>query len=718
MVATPVYQARELVALARERYPAWDSFAHPAFVADEIAPRRQAARLAQELLSPAGLEPLVQAARYEEILARLEQLSRATHLLWTAQASRGDLALLYQPQLPRPAFGAHLYSLLHGQAPVEARLDEYTAFLTRHALPNTWPLPTYLLSLLNPTGDILVKPRLTYWFMQFMGAGEHYRPQPSGAAYRVIRQQAQVLQAQLTDYAPQDLLDTQSLLWVAYEVSRARGGGLTLKDQIELDQPPIYEATLPPLPVLAEEGGRYIAADSAETMSNLSEPFAKIFASPAEAEWAFDFLQDTIQHLTQGRDDPRLALTLPKGATASLSLDYGKWLVARFRRRLTRTVVSVCLLTELAPTEAAYRRSEPFAAAQGEPEARIWWDIPLSEMAALLPVYRATLAHIAGRFAHWRNTHQRSLHQASIFEAVINPTLRATLLAGKLVSVATVETLPPRLPAHDLRALSQETSLNEADLAVWVAAVERKGQAIFYGPPGTGKTFVAQRLARHLVSGGDGFVEMVQFHPAYAYEDFIQGIRPITAAGQLTYENQPGRFLDFCRRAQLCRGTCVLILDEINRADLARVFGELMLLLEYRQTTIPLAGGGELSIPPNVRLLGTMNTADRSIALVDYALRRRFAFIPLRPNMAVLRRFHAGSTFPVERLIELLEQLNQLLEPDYQVGTSYFLRERLAEELPSIWQLEIETYLEEYFYNQRDRVTLWRWAEVGQRLLG
>lgn len=547
MVATPVYQARELVALARERYPAWDSFAHPAFVADEIAPRRQAARLAQELLSPAGLEPLVQAARYEEILARLEQLSRATHLLWTAQASRGDLALLYQPQLPRPAFCAHLYSLLHGQTPVEARLDEYTAFLTRHALPNTWPLPTYLLSLLNPTGDILVKPRLTYWFMQFMGAGEHYRSQPSGAAYRVIRQQAQVLQAQLTDYAPQDLLDTQSLLWVAYEVSRARGGGLTLKDQIELDQPPIYEATLPPLPVLAEEGGRYIAADSAETMSNLSEPFAKIY---------------------------------------------------------------------------------------------------------------------------------------------------------------------------DLRALSQETSLNEADLAVWVAAVERKGQAIFYGPPGTGKTFVAQRLARHLVSGGDGFVEMVQFHPAYAYEDFIQGIRPITAAGQLTYENQPGRFLDFCRRAQLCRGTCVLILDEINRADLARVFGELMLLLEYRQTTIPLAGGGELSIPPNVRLLGTMNTADRSIALVDYALRRRFAFIPLRPNMAVLRRFHAGSTFPVERLIELLEQLNQLLEPDYQVGTSYFLRERLAEELPSIWQLEIEPYLEEYFYNQRDRVTLWRWAEVEQRLLG
>jgi 5-methylcytosine-specific restriction protein B len=89
----------------------------------------------------------------------------------------------------------------------------------------------------------------------------------------------------------------------------------------------------------------------------------------------------------------------------------------------------------------------------------------------------------------------------------------------------------------------------------------------------------------------------------------------------------------------------VLVIDEINRADLAQVFGELMFLLEYREQTIPLSGGGVFRIPANVRLLGTMNSANRSIALMDQALRRRFAFLPVAPNYEVLRRFHAGSGF-------------------------------------------------------------------------
>src|SRR5690606_31193687 len=139
-------------------------------------------------------------------------------------------------------------------------------------------------------------------------------------------------------------------------------------------------------------------------------------------------------------------------------------------------------------------------------------------------------------------------------------------------------------------------------------------------PPGTGKTYLAQRLARFLIGTGDGFVDLVQFHPAYAYEDFIQGIRPVAQPdGSLSYEMTPGRFLQFCAEARRREGPCVLIIDEINRANLSRVFGELMYLLEYRDQEIPLAGGGVFSIPTNVRLLGTMNTADRSVALVDHA---------------------------------------------------------------------------------------------------
>ncbi len=121
----------------------------------------------------------------------------------------------------------------------------------------------------------------------------------------------------------------------------------------------------------------------------------------------------------------------------------------------------------------------------------------------------------------------------------------------------------------------------------------------------------------------------------------MQGIRPLAGAdGQVRYEVITGRLLAFCQRAAQCRDRYVLIIDEINRADLARVFGELMYLLEYRTRTVRLAADGRIfTIPANVRILGTMNTADRSIALLDHALRRRFAFIALQPGLCRVAPF-------------------------------------------------------------------------------
>lgn len=274
-------------------------------------------------------------------------------------------------------------------------------------------------------------------------------------------------------------------------------------------------------------------------------------------------------------------------------------------------------------------------------------------------------------------------------------------------------------PEYSLEDCAAETGFEVAELRSWVTATERKKQAIFYGPPGTGKTFMAELIARHMVGGGDGFVELVQFHPAYAYEDFMQGIRPLTRAdGDLEYQMVPGRFLEFCRRAQNRSGTCVLIIDEINRANLSRVFGELMYLLEYRGNEIPLSGGGTFRIPPNVRLLGTMNTADRSIALVDHALRRRFAFIALRPEFDVLRAYHDRTGRSVEALIEKLTQMNQAIgDPDYHIGITFFMDAELEENLEAIWCMEIVPYLEEFFFGDRATVDRFRWEKIGEELL-
>lgn len=207
--------------------------------------------------------------------------------------------------------------------------------------------------------------------------------------------------------------------------------------------------------------------------------------------------------------------------------------------------------------------------------------------------------------------------------------------------------------------------------------------------------------------------ELVQFHPSYSYEDFVIGIRPVSRGDVVEYPMQPGRFVEFCHKAQARRGTCVLVIDEINRADISRVFGELMYLLEYRDRTIELAGGRAFRIPKNVAIIGTMNTADRSIALLDYALRRRFAFVELRPDYRLLRHYHARHNRNVEGLIALLARMNQRINnPHYELGISFFLQPNLPELLPSIWAMEIEPYLAEYFYDQPAAVEEFRWERV------
>ncbi|XWK90482.1 MAG: AAA family ATPase [Phormidium sp.] len=276
------------------------------------------------------------------------------------------------------------------------------------------------------------------------------------------------------------------------------------------------------------------------------------------------------------------------------------------------------------------------------------------------------------------------------------------------------------LPVYNIRQCTQDTGFHTAIIDRWVAAIQRKKQAIFYGSPGTGKTFIAEKLAQHLIGGSNGLSELVQFHPAYSYEDFIQGIRPQNKDGQLTYSMVPGRFLEFCKKAESREGICVLIIDEINRANLAQVFGELMYLLEYRDKEIPLAGGNTFRIPSNVRIIGTMNTADRSIALVDHALRRRFAFIEIRPNYDVLRNYHEkrNTGFAVDGLIKVLEELNQAIaDKNYELGISFFLTEKLAEDIEDIWKMEIEPYLEEYFFDKLEKVDEFRWDKIKQQVI-
>jgi len=273
-------------------------------------------------------------------------------------------------------------------------------------------------------------------------------------------------------------------------------------------------------------------------------------------------------------------------------------------------------------------------------------------------------------------------------------------------------------PVYQLEEISETTGFKTNQLTQWIHAIHRKGQTIIQGPPGTGKTFIAEKLAQHLIGGGDGFSDIIQFHPAYTYEDFIEGLRPTTQNAQLTYSIVPGRFLEFCEKAEAREDTCVLIIDEINRANLSQVFGELMYLLDDRQDTarfIKLASGKLFRIPTNVRIIGTMNTADRSIALVDNALRRRFAFIPVYPNYEVLRQYHhrEKTDFAVDKLTSILQDVNRAINnKHYELGISFFLTKTLAEDIQDIWQMEIEPYLEEYFFDNPAKMDEFLWDKI------
>ena len=237
--------------------------------------------------------------------------------------------------------------------------------------------------------------------------------------------------------------------------------------------------------------------------------------------------------------------------------------------------------------------------------------------------------------------------------------------------------------------------------------LEDKRQVIFQGPPGTGKTYVAQKLAKHL-AGSDERVTLVQFHPSYAYEDFVQGFRPTTLKdGQAGFELRDGPLIKVAKRAKAeSYANHFLVIDEINRGNLAKVFGELYFLLEYRDEKIRLQYQGDdeedFSLPRNLYIIGTMNTADRSIALVDLALRRRFYFVEFHPDRppieGLLRRWLDDNAPGMEWVADVVERANKLLEDDRHaaIGPSYFMKQGLDEAaVERIWKHSVLPYIEE-----------------------
>lgn len=274
---------------------------------------------------------------------------------------------------------------------------------------------------------------------------------------------------------------------------------------------------------------------------------------------------------------------------------------------------------------------------------------------------------------------------------------------------------------YSIDRLVENTMIAYSKYEEWEDLLNERKQVIFYGPPGKGKTFVAIEFSKYLISKYGGKHEIVQFHPSYGYEEFIEGIKPKLTNGQLDYQPADGIFKILAKKArQNPTKKFILIIDEVNRGNLSKIFGELIFSLEYRgdanKVVLPYTNES-FTTPDNLWIIGTMNSADRSIALVDYALRRRFYFIEFMPDADILyncllKERYQPSAVGVDKIKLFFVNLNKTILNDeklgrhYQLGHSYFIKEKLDEtKIRRIWKYALIPILEEYYFEEPEQIT-------------
>ena len=276
-------------------------------------------------------------------------------------------------------------------------------------------------------------------------------------------------------------------------------------------------------------------------------------------------------------------------------------------------------------------------------------------------------------------------------------------------------------PAYSSADFLSDVYMNEQDYKTLVNVLKMKKNIILQGAPGVGKTFTAKRLAYSIIGAKNpDRVQMIQFHQSYSYEDFIEGYRP-TENG---FTIKKGSFYKFCKLAEEDdENDYFFIIDEINRGNLSKIFGELFMLIEKDKRGIELQllySDENFSVPANVYIIGMMNTADRSLAMLDYALRRRFSFFTMKPGFNTLG-FQAYQdslkSDAFNKLISCVKQLNSKIAEDislgegFCIGHSYFCGltpETInTQTLASIVEYELIPLLKEYWFDEPAKIVDW-----------
>lgn len=296
------------------------------------------------------------------------------------------------------------------------------------------------------------------------------------------------------------------------------------------------------------------------------------------------------------------------------------------------------------------------------------------------------------------------------------------LVCGETVDLATDDEPVGKFPTYGKADFLREVYMSEDAFETLKALLHRKKNIILQGAPGVGKTFAAKRLAYAIMGEMDTRrVKMIQFHQSYSYEDFIMGYRPNETGG---FKQKCGPFYDFCKKAEEDNERpYFFIIDEINRGNLSKIFGELLMLIEADKRGASnslrlLYNDEQFCVPDNVHIIGMMNTADRSLALIDYALRRRFAFYDMAPafdSEGFKQMKSAINNKKYNALIDKVIALNQEISNDsalgdgFRIGHSYFCTDAPIDDtwLSSVVEHELILLLQEYYFDAPDKLNHW-----------
>lgn len=701
---------------------------------------RQAQISAKELLGESECRRLVRAEQYDELQRRIELLGARSGLLDCQIPRKGDLRIFYSYGFDEAGFGRAFVNLLYGGGDSESRLAGFLTYLKWSGLSVTWALPTYYLFITQPETEFFVEADTVNRFGRLAGAGLELNDTPHAERYRRVIELMSQLKTALAEaagddgYAPADMIDMHVVM-VACAEEQARveaNDSAGVFDDSGEDRTlgsPFSPAAFELLEQLHESpNSQFYQSRQQEFLSYVQNPFEQLLLEvssalrPEIAEAmeldnpvfgriaknggrgsAWDFYWGAFNPKNHDRSDEAQLFVWMNHERVEFGFYIGdssneqgrrfvrncqqnqQTLAHVFRESLTDDSMVFGVRDDFVGTPAdatSGNRFSSWSAWLREPtQLDLYATVSLSSKEVLSLSPEALSRKIADTFDQ-------------VFPLVILavsddpiPEIRDYLGASKVV--------PVKAPEYTNTDLAREAGVDVELADGWVKTIDRKGQAILYGPSGVGKTYVAERLARHLVGGSDGFYQVLQFHPSYTYGQFVEEVRTLhMPGGEKKRSAIPGRFLEFAQKAASRQGRCVLVIDEIGRSDIPSVFGELLYLLENRDSEVTLASGMRLKVPANVRIIGTVSSTDGLRTFGDQTLRRRFAFIALAPNYELLRS-KAAPGLSVDGLIQTIKSINDKVgDPNCEIGPSFFLRPRLAEEIKEIWQTELEPYLD------------------------